>query len=474
MRSDSRSPSGQAGRGRGALQVKDAQRLLDLAKRDVRRAEEDFKELGFDTQLATARSLQSDALQEWLLLSEDCTDLVRALPSVQLHQAIREIGEEDALPVLATASSEQVQDVLDIEWFVEGRLDHSKVRYWMELLMEINESEAGEVINGLDPNALVEFLRARVKPGINPDLVHLAASMDEPYLFTPEDLQSDDELVRRFLAYFYSVDRDLFGKVAELLIVEDPEIVLKDLAGDREDRLVRHGFPLLSRADHLLDPIDLSVYEIQWAPDLEPERVSSTHALDRSESELPFFIHALSWGHTQGCLNKRTETELLEECTAMANALLLSHTRDAGDPEGKREAFEAAQTLISVGLEALAKSRVPTAVELLLMKETEELFRVGWTLTRMVAGQAREFIGVADIDTEDYEPGLLWLSDELRSAVLEAEACEHWRGVVRRTPLSICLGPDGEDSAAFSWPRLRYLRSAVLRAWEEFELLTGK
>ena len=81
--------------------------LLQLARTDVGRAEKEFKKIGFEGQLDLARVLEGDDLQEWLLLSEDCTDLVRSLPAEQIHHAIQKIGEEDSLMLLTTASSTQ-------------------------------------------------------------------------------------------------------------------------------------------------------------------------------------------------------------------------------------------------------------------------------------------------------------------------------------------------------------------------------
>src|SRR5579862_2209936 len=88
-----------------------ARSLLDLAEKDRRAAELAFERLGFERQLETALALNGDELQDWLMLSADLTELVRALPPEHLHHTVRMIGEEDALALLGAASSEQLQQL---------------------------------------------------------------------------------------------------------------------------------------------------------------------------------------------------------------------------------------------------------------------------------------------------------------------------------------------------------------------------
>src|SRR5437879_1126520 len=96
----------------GALALQEqAKSLLELAATDRRAAELAFEQLGFERQLDTALALNGDQLHEWLMLSTDFTELVRALPPEHLHQAVRMIGEEDALDLLQAASSEQMQQM---------------------------------------------------------------------------------------------------------------------------------------------------------------------------------------------------------------------------------------------------------------------------------------------------------------------------------------------------------------------------
>ena len=446
-------------RGSSLLAPQEAARnLLNLAAKDRRAAELAFEKLGFDAQLETALALDGDELHEWLMLSSDLTELVRALPPEHLHHTVRLIGEEDALDLLGAASSEQMQQMTDIEWFTEGKLDRKKVRRWIELLMELKEDEADEVLRGLDLNALAQFLKPSVRPAVDKDNLLLALHLNQRYLFTPEDLESRDELVERFLQYLYAVDRDLFGDVLALLIGEDDDIVHADMHAGREDRLLKRGFPALADAEFLLEMVNASAYGIAW-PKLNADVGEAENlALQTVKgAQSPFLLHALAWGRARGELGERTEREFIRESAALANSLLLAHTRDSGKPELKPEALLAVQILTSIALEALARGQLSLAVERLKAMELRELFRLGWSLTREVARDAWVLAMDAGIHEAGLERNLKWLPEGLRKQVLEAEDLMSWQRIA-------ATAHPGTTPGLLSWERLCRLRWAVTSA----------
>lgn len=472
-----------------------AKNLLGLALKDRRAAEEAFEKLGFDNQLETALAIQGDDLQEWLLLSADCTELVRALPPEHLHHAIKLIGEEDALSILSAASSEQMQALMDIEWFTEGKLDRKKVRKWIELLMTLNEDEADQAMQGLDPNALAEFLRPHVKPRVSRDQILLALHMRQHYLYSPDDLDVHNELARVFLDFLYAVDRDLFGELLELMIVEEKEIVENDLYGGREDRLIKRGFPVVAAAEHLLEPIDTSSYKVGW-PGAVEEAPSEAAALAKSGPTAPFLLSVMAFGRAKGDLGDRTERAFIKEAADLANSLLIAHAKNPGEPNVKRDALAAVQVLSSVGLEAVAKSNVIAGVELLKSMDLTELFRLGWTLTREVAKEAWALAGDPRMERLGLNRDLSWLSESSRECVREAELLMSWREIAATVgsagPTSEEREEAQEDDGPISdtqveamlqktpalkkrvrelltWPRLCFLKMGVEHAQDEFD-----
>ncbi len=451
-----------------------AKDLLTLAEHDRRGAEEAFALLGFDQQLETALALTGDELQEWLTLSEDCTELVRSLPPEHLHQAIRLIGEEDALAMLAAASSEQMQAMLDVEWYTDNKLDRRKVRYWIELFMEVNIDEVDEALQAIDPNAMAEFLRRSVKPKIDKEHLLLAIHLNQAYLFTPEDLDTNDELIERFLHYMYAVDREYFGEILELLVAEDEQVVEADMYAGREDRMIQRGFPALAKAEALLETLDIRLFGVDW-PDLKTSAEGPTTEIAQARPRAPFLLHAIAYARAMNQLSERTERAFIRETAELGNSLLLAHAHDAGSPGIKKEALCAIQVISSVGLEAATKGHVIAAFERLKAMDTIELFRLGWSLIRTTAKAAWDLVYDYRIEKADLGRNLRWLPPHLGRSVRDAEELMSWR----RIGATYQLPEDEKERKAYvktppqellTWPRLCNLRAGVLLAQEELDI----
>ncbi|MBE7464015.1 MAG: hypothetical protein HS116_11090 [Planctomycetes bacterium] len=447
-----------------AAQAKD---LLALSKTDVRAAELAFAHLGYDRQLQTALVLHGDDLQDWLLLAEDCTDLVRALPPEHLHHSIRLIGEEDALSILKAASSEQLKALLDIEFYTDNRLDRKKVRRWIELLLELGGDEADEALQGVDTFAIAAFVRRYVRAALRDDNIVLALQMKQHHLITPDQLQIADDLVERFLSFVDDFAPEVYGEILERVFLDDPKAVASDMYAQRDDRLAARGFPGQERADRLLVPVDLGAYEFAWGTADAPAAASAD--LARTREAAPFMIQVLAWGRAQGELGEKTERAFIKETAEVANMLLLAHARDAGDPQAKKEALAAVQVLGSVGLEAVASGHVPAAVEALQRMDVEELFRLGWTLTRSVAKPAWQLTADPHMDDIDSRPPA-WLPAGARDALLEAELLMDWRQVAASALPAAERHPDRPTPGPMlTWPRLRRLRAAVEATHQKYQ-----
>ena len=472
--------------------VVQAKNLLALAETDRRGAEDAFEKLGFDAQLETALVLQGDDLQEWLMLSPDLTELVRALPPEHLHDAIKLLGEEDALALIAAASSEQFQAMLDIEWFTEGELDKKKVRRWLELLMELNEEEADQAMQAIDVNALATFLKPLVRPTVSKDYLLLALHMNQHYLFTPEDLSTNDDLVERFLRYLYSVDRDYFGQVLELIVTEESDILSGDMYAGREERLIQRGFPALAKAESLLTMVDPSSYGIQWPKrsNANTTESESSTALRAKAALTPFLLSALAWGRSKGELSERTERAFIQESADIANGLLLAHAKNPSERGVKKEALLAVQVLSSVGLEAVTDSNIQVAAARLKEMDLYELFKLGWSINRTVSQEAWNLVrGTRSENRGLSQPGddglkvPSWMPATVWDAVLCADELFNWHAVAATGAASAgksdFLGEDRNSEyepvtlrktqELLTWPRLVRLRWAVEEARERIE-----
>jgi len=91
-------------------------------------------------------SLSGSVSLSRILALENPEEFVRSMAHVDLYWVIKTIGEEDALPILQMASSEQWGFLLDLELWKKDRLDLRQAGDWVGRLLQA------------DPDRLVRWL----------------------------------------------------------------------------------------------------------------------------------------------------------------------------------------------------------------------------------------------------------------------------------------------------------------------------
>jgi hypothetical protein len=105
---------------------------------------DDHKMLVRRRELAAVREtclrLAPEKALERILAYPQPAALVHAFPEEDLHLLIREIGSDDALPLLALASHKQLEYVLDQEIWQHDRIDLAAITQWLERLLKADSS----------------------------------------------------------------------------------------------------------------------------------------------------------------------------------------------------------------------------------------------------------------------------------------------------------------------------------------------
>ncbi|MBW1998037.1 MAG: hypothetical protein JRJ29_08765 [Deltaproteobacteria bacterium] len=81
-------------------------------------------------------SLSGSQILNRILEMDDPREFVRKMPFVDFFWLIKKIGEEDCLPILRMASTEQWQYLLDVELWSGDRLDIARTGAWLKRLVE--------------------------------------------------------------------------------------------------------------------------------------------------------------------------------------------------------------------------------------------------------------------------------------------------------------------------------------------------
>ena len=67
--------------------------------------------------------------------------LVHSFPAQELYLLVKDIGPEDALPLLAMAAHRQLEHLLDLELWQRDRISLAAAERWIDLLLKADLSE---------------------------------------------------------------------------------------------------------------------------------------------------------------------------------------------------------------------------------------------------------------------------------------------------------------------------------------------
>ena len=89
---------------------------------------------GPPAQISRFYSLPGKRIVDQILEMENPRELIQKLPHTDFVWLVRKVGEEESLPLLAMASENQWQHLLDLEMWIKDRLDETDLNHWIERL----------------------------------------------------------------------------------------------------------------------------------------------------------------------------------------------------------------------------------------------------------------------------------------------------------------------------------------------------
>lgn len=353
-----------------------------------------------------------------LLTDERADQHIRALTEVEAYYAVKELGLEDALPVLALLEPPQVRAILDLEVWHRHEFEIPDLLVWLRAFREAKSEQLMVAAKALDPEALALLFRRRLhvalKPKDDQDLgeeppawlqdppegilplvetpdgrfviaARVVDELDEGESDRPVDEEERKAILELVDELYKDEDWEYVAGALRVATTDLGSTLEEDALRFRNARLEDLGFPPMERALEiygLLDPRVLASKDRTPAPMLE-EQLPALYAeglrgglFDRAMATL-----------IDEDLVRRIEGDLVPA----ANAILVADGREPGDLDGLRASLTALKGYLEIALahDAPSEQLVAVAAERLGQVHLTALFRVGYTLTVRLAGRAK-------------------------------------------------------------------------------------
>jgi len=335
---------------------------------------------------------------EIILHSPNSRELVRGLPVEELFWTIKASSPEDALAMSELALPEQLQFILDLDWWAKDRLRPEKVLAWLVLLFENDRSVLVSWLTwilaqdpALVPAALQPFLRVVKRP----DDMDIQEARDTLPPFTLDDVyfisfrkQELVPLLAEFLKELLGISPGSYRDVMETLLWDTPTETLEHSYRMRCARLGSWGIP------DYFDAIEIYAS----LPEKRLKRRAFVQPADK-DIPLPVFVPTL-YGPREGPLAEAVSAlsgtsamgRIVLEWTGAANKILVADQVDWDDVSALRSALEKVSSLLNLSLdhEKCLYGRKPA--EVLTHATIEDLIHLANGIIRGLSKRARALI----------------------------------------------------------------------------------
>ncbi len=321
---------------------------------------------------------------EAILADNNAAELVQAMPSQELLITVKQTGELDALPLLEMASPDQIQFLVDVEWWSGDDPDPNRILDWLALFADSGEDLILKWLKTVDPEFLITLL-GKFMWVSKPDegLARPAPpEAGEPYSIegTYHLYFIDNEsfrIIARILQIFAAQRKDLYQRIMEGMVwelsAETRELAQKLRYGRLRDR----GVPDLDEAMQVYAYLDNRYFRtlpIKDKPEIPvEEEVPPSFPLRQVGDERMLFLEAMGEITDSGTLDG-----ISQELSHLINRVLVADREDLGDPEAIYRAAQKVRATLSMGLEVPApEGNLDMAAEILQNRWLIHVFQVG-------------------------------------------------------------------------------------------------
>ncbi len=351
--------------------------LLELERRDPRRAEARWQGLSTDERLRTILRATAPERLRLITLARDSRELVRRLAADEFTATVLELGPADAGLLVEYSTDAQLSYLLDLTGWRQERFAPGRYQVWLPLILEAGPQRLERWLKATDLEVLCllfahwfrveKFLPSQEQQEPPDDLPSF--TLDGVYFLEFRDKETAG-FVAQILAHLRNQDSRRYTTVLEAMIWESAAQLAEDALRWRRGRLRDHGFP--DRLEGLELWAKPRPGEADWEklppkPGLELEAERRLHSNPATRLLPPGELLP----RLAGGLGGRAGEDLMAELAYVANCGVVALDVDPAQPEAVARAARESLGLVNMGLgllsggdadkAALILERVPAA-----------------------------------------------------------------------------------------------------------------
>ncbi|CCQ91907.1 conserved hypothetical protein (modular protein) [Nitrospina gracilis 3/211] len=198
---------------------------VEWIKTQPQKVEELLNKLSVADQARCVLQLHGVQQQALILLSKQAMSVVRALPDEELYQTVKEIGQEDALPLIAICSQKQLQFMFDMEWWQADKFSPKRAVEWLALVADANDQQILHWLYTEDFDQKVMVLQSLIKVYKRDEMTDQYENVENLPHYSPDgvydiyfkDAEAEKPLTRIF-KMLYSENQKLLHSLMEGVI----------------------------------------------------------------------------------------------------------------------------------------------------------------------------------------------------------------------------------------------------------------
>ena len=358
---------------------------LEWIKSNPQKVEEALSRMSIPEQVRCVQSLRGKDQMDLLILSNQAEQVARLLPEEDIYFLVKEVGEEDALPVLAVLSEKQLQYLFDMEWWRGDKFVPQKAMDWLLWIEKASDQQLLHWILTEDFDQKVMVLQALIKvfkkdemtdqyEGVE-GLEHL--SLDGVYDIFMKVAEAAP-LLKNLFKLLYVEDQKVFYALMEAVIWYEVTPTVETAYRWQRSRVEEKGIVSYDEAIGVYSRLDVDSLKLD-APSHEafvdpesPYALAPVHPLSDTDPST-FFGQCLAM-----MKNHERVNAICWELMYLANKVMVADQQEYGNLDSHHETMRKVVGYINIGLELGAGGDIAKGESLLNQTWMQSLFQVGY------------------------------------------------------------------------------------------------